>query len=217
MHFKICCISTIGEALAAIDSGAYAIGLVGQMPSGPGVITDDLIYAIANHHQVKGNVESFLLTCKTNAIDIIAHYQSCKTTTIQIVDAILNTEYEKIKAALPNVKLVQVIHVTNEASIKEAVEKAHYVDFILLDSGNPNATIKELGGTGKIHNWEWSKQIIAQCTKPVFLAGGLKAENVADAIQTVQPYGIDVCSGVRTNGKLDVLKLNNFIDAIAAK
>ncbi len=49
----------------------------------------------------------------------------------------------------------------------------------------------------------------------MFLAGGLKAENVQRAIETVQPYGVDVCSGVRTDGKLDEQKLEAFFEAIA--
>jgi phosphoribosylanthranilate isomerase len=214
MQFKICCISNIQEAILAINSGAFAIGLVGEMPSGPGIIKDEEIYNIANNEKVKGKIETFLLTSETKAIDIIAHFEKCKTSTIQIVDALENSEYAVIRTALPNVKLVQVIHVVNEQSVEEALKKANYVDFILLDSGNPNATIKELGGTGRAHNWEWSKKIVMQCNKPVFLAGGLNGNNVKKAIETVKPFGVDICSGVRTNGNLDINKLNSFTNSI---
>jgi len=115
---------------------------------------------------------------------------------------------------LPNVKLVQVIHVIDEKSIEEAVQISKHVDAILLDSGNPNLTVKELGGTGRVHNWELSKKIREAIDIPLFLAGGLKASNVRKAIETVQPFGLDLCSGVRTNGQLDKNKLIAFFKAV---
>lgn len=85
---------------------------------------------------------------------------------------------------------------------------------ILLDSGNPNLEIKELGGTGRVHNWKLSRKIIESISKPVFLAGGLKPENIREAIEKVKPYGVDLCSGVRTNGRLDLEKLGRFFKEV---
>ena len=132
----------------------------------------------------------------------------------QIVDALNDRGYQKIRAELPSVKLVQVIHIIDEASIDEAVEISELVDAILLDSGNPNLSVKELGGTGRTHNWELSRKIRDGIKKPIFLAGGLNKDNVKRAIDFVEPYGIDLCSGVRTNGKLDQKKLEEFFRAI---
>ena len=84
------------------------------------------------------------------------------------------------------------------------------VDALLLDSGNPKLAIKELGGTGRVHNWKLSRSIVEQSPVPVFLAGGLNPSNVKQAIDEVQPYGLDLCSGVRTNGRLDPAKLEAF-------
>ncbi|WP_138479225.1 phosphoribosylanthranilate isomerase [Dyadobacter bucti] len=209
---KICCISSIDEAMTAIEHGASALGLVGHMPSGPGVISDALIEQIAR--KVPPPVSTFLLTSETKPKDIIAHYKRVNTTTIQIVDALEKREYEALRQALPNVKLVQVIHVIDENSKQEALEIARYVDAILLDSGNPNLSIKELGGTGRTHNWEVSKQIRESIQIPLFLAGGLNKDNVKQAIEAVQPFGLDLCSGVRTDGKLDAQKLKDFFKAI---
>jgi phosphoribosylanthranilate isomerase len=119
-----------------------------------------------------------------------------------------------IKSQLPYVKLVQVIHVIDERSVKKAVIASDYVDGLLLDSGNPNLKIKELGGTGRVHNWSFSRKIVDSVRIPVFLAGGLTSENVAEAVDMVQPFGVDVCSGVRTNGCLDERKLVDFISAV---
>lgn len=210
-RIKICCISSVEEAKLAIAHGASALGLVGPMPSGPGVITDELIFEIAQ--AVPPPIGTFLLTSETKVENIIAHHAKVLTNTIQIVDSLSEGFYHQIKTALPAVKLVQVIHVIDEASVDEAVRLSAEVDALLLDSGNPNLEIKVLGGTGNIHNWKLSRKIVEQSKVPVFLAGGLKAENVQQAIDEVQPFGLDLCSGVRTHKKLDTSKLEAFFKA----
>ncbi len=211
-RIKICCISSIEEARTAIDSGASAIGLVGSMPSGPGVISDDLIYQIAK--TVPPPIGTFLLTSETSVSEIISHHQRTQTNTIQLVDALSSGTYAELRNILPGIKLVQVIHVINERSVDEAIEISEQVDAILLDSGDPNLAVKELGGTGRTHNWKLSRKIRDSVKIPVYLAGGLKAENIRQAIDIVQPFGIDLCSGVRTNGKLDREKLNIFMRVV---
>lgn len=209
---KICCISSIQEAQLAIKHGASALGLVGNMPSRPGIISDKLISEIAK--SVPPPISTFLLTSETSPQEIIRHYQKVQTSTIQIVDALDGSNYEALRNELPHVKLVQVIHVIDHNSVKEAIEIAQHVDAILLDSGNPNRPVKELGGTGRTHNWELSRTIRASIDIPLFLAGGINKQNVKEAIETVQPFGIDLCSGVRTQGQLDPQKLKEFFDEI---
>ena len=208
---KICCISSVDEAKMAIGFGASALGLVGKMPSGPGPIADELIASIIK--TVPPPVATFLLTSETKAEDVISHQQRVHSSTIQIVDALTERNYKFIREHLPSVKLVQVIHVIDESSVEEAIELSEQADALLLDSGNPKLAVKELGGTGRIHNWNLSKKIVEQSKVTVFLAGGLNATNVTEAIETVQPFGIDICSGVRTNGKLDAQKLEAFFKA----
>jgi phosphoribosylanthranilate isomerase len=209
---KICCISSPEEAALAIKHGASALGLVGQMPSGPGIIDNDLIRSIVK--TIPPPISSFLLTSETSARNIIDHYQKVQTTTIQIVDALSDRQYQLIRQELPNVKLVQVIHVLNEASIEEAIEISEFVDAVLLDSGNPNLLVKELGGTGRIHDWRLSRQIRDAINVPMFLAGGINNHNVRQAVDLVQPFGLDLCSSVRTNGMLDERKLEAFFTEI---
>lgn len=194
----------------AVNAGADAVGLVGKMPSGPGPIADDDIRRIAA--SVPPPIATFLLTSEQTASGIIDHHHRTKTNTIQIVDELHGREYDSIRRALPHVKLVQVIHVVGERSVDEAAEIAGYVDAILLDSGNPNLAVKELGGTGRRHDWSLSRRIVETCGKPVFLAGGLNAENVREAIEKVGPFGLDICSGVRTGGNLDERKLAQFFE-----
>lgn len=206
---KICCISSIEEAQLAIKFGASALGLVAKMPSGPGVINDEEIRKITD--SIPPPIASFLLTSETDTRQIIQHQKSVGTNTIQIVDELKSGSYEEIKFALPGIKIVQVIHVNGSESIELAISISKHVDAILLDSGNPNLKIKELGGTGRQHDWSISRKIRDSVSLPIFLAGGLTAENVQQAIEIVKPFGVDVCSGVRTNGKLDPIKLERFL------
>jgi phosphoribosylanthranilate isomerase len=211
---KICCMGSLAEARLAITAGASAVGLVSAMPSGPGVISEDLIAEIAR--QLPPAIGSFLLTCQTDPDAIIEQQRRLRVNTIQICDRLEVQRYEILRAALPGISLVQVVHVNGAESVAEAIAIAPFVDGVLLDSGNQSLPVKELGGTGRTHDWNLSVQIREAIDVPLFLAGGLKAENVADAIMQVRPFGVDVCSGVRTNGKLDEAKLKSFFAAVKA-
>lgn len=215
MKIKICCIKSIAEAEFVIQHGADAIGLVADMPSGPGIINDELIYEISKSFKQK--IETFLLTSRINAQEIIEHHASTQTSTIQMVDEIDNQAYQVIADTLSGVKLVQVIHIEDDSSYAKAIEKSKYVDYLLLDSGKPSGEIKKLGGTGETHNWEISRAVVKDSNIPVFLAGGLNKNNIIEAINFVRPYGIDLCSGVRTNDALDKNKLIQFMNFIRNK
>jgi phosphoribosylanthranilate isomerase len=196
----------------AIQAGASAIGLVGHMPSGPGVIEDDLIAEIIS--MVPPPVATFLLTSETSSEAIIMHHQKVHSNTIQLVDDLDKGSYEDIRKALPAIKIVQVVHVTGEESIDHAHSLANQIDALLLDSGNPNLDIKILGGTGIKHDWRISRRIVEEVDVPVFLAGGLNSENVREAMDQVRPFGIDLCNGVRSLGKLDLEKLEAFFQTL---
>ncbi len=212
---KICCISSVAEAQLAIRHGADALGLVGPMPSGPGVIGLDEAARIARI--VPPPVATFLLSSETGAVGLIAQAQACRPTTLQIVDAVDDVSvYAEVRAACPGIRLVQVIHVSGPESVTEAQGLSAHVDAFLLDSGNPNLSVKELGGTGRVHDWPTSAAIVRAVGIPVFLAGGLKPDNAASAIDEVRPYGLDLCSGVRTDGALDETRLAAFMQAVRA-
>ena len=204
---KICCISSVAEAEAAVAAGADAIGLVSAMPSGPGVIGEDLIGEIAA--AAPPALGTFLLTSKTEPAAIVAQQRRCGVNTIQLCDALDAGAYPALREALPGIALVQAIHVRDESAVAGAVGVAPMVDGLLLDSGNPSAQVKELGGTGRVHDWALSRRIVAEAPCPVFLAGGLNAGNVSEAIRAVRPYGVDLCTGVRTDGALDAAKLRS--------
>lgn len=212
---KICCIASIEEAWMAVEHGASALGLVSEMPSGPGPIPEDLIKDIAAI--IPPAIASFLLTCKQDVDEIIEQQKRLRANTIQICDRLEKGSHLRLRKALPGVAIVQVIHVTGSESLEEALEVARDVDAILLDSGNQTLAVKELGGTGRTHDWRISKQIREAIDIPLFLAGGLNPRNVAEAIAEVEPFGVDVCSGLRTEGRLDQEKLGDFFTSIYRK
>ena len=213
-RFKICCMQNVEEARLAIEHGASALGFVSAMPSGFGPISEAEIEEIVA--TVPPPIATFLLTCSTDPEVIVGQQRRCRANTLQLVDEVQSRTYTVLRDALPGIAIVQVIHVAGEQSLRDAVEIAPQVDAILLDSGNPSLAVKELGGTGRVHDWEISRRIRAAVDVPIYLAGGLRAENVAEAIASVRPFAVDVCTGLRTDGALDPAKLERFVTAVRA-
>lgn len=210
---KICCIASLEEARAAIAAGASALGLVSAMPSGPGVIEEDVIAEIAR--RIPPPIGTFLLTSETSADAIIAQQRRCGTNTLQLCDYVGASVYRDLRQELPGISLVQVIHVTGPETIEVARAAAEHVHALLLDSGDTTLPVKLLGGTGRVHDWTVSRKIRESVGVPLFLAGGLRADNIADAVAAVEPFGLDLCSSVRTDGQLDSDKLNAFFKALS--
>ena len=196
----------------AIRFGADCLGLVGAMPTGPGPIPDIEIATIAR--SVSPGVSTFLLTSRTEPADVVAHVQACGTSVVQIVDSVPRATYTALREACPAVRIVQVVHVEDAAALDTAASLTGDVDAVLLDSGRPNAAVRELGGTGRSHDWRISRRVVEASSVPVFLAGGLAPENIAEAIQTVRPFGVDLCTGVRTEGRLDPVLLGRFMEKV---
>ena len=204
-RIKICCIQDHAELALAVAHGADAVGLVSAMPTGPGPISDDRIAELAR--ATPPGVASFLLTSLTYVDAIAEQVARCRPQVIQLVDEVPELARLKVPA-----KIVQVIHVADEASLAQAEKALPFVDALLLDSGSPDR--RELGGTGRVHDWEISRAIVERSPVPVWLAGGLNSENVAKAIALVRPFGVDVCNGVRSDNRLDARKLDEFVRVI---
>lgn len=213
-RIKVCCIKSVEEAWLAIDAGVSALGLVSEMPSGPGVISEERAVEIAA--AVPPGVDAFLLTSLQDVDALVEQNAFVKARALQLVDALPRGAHAELRRRLPGVKLVQVIHVTGPESIDEAQAVAGGVDAILLDSGNPSLEVKELGGTGRRHDWEISRRIREAVKVPVWLAGGLRPQNAAEAVEAVGPFGLDVCSGLRSGAdfSLDAGKLRAFTAAV---
>lgn len=210
---KICCIKSQAEARMAIEAGADALGFVAAMPTGPGPISDERIAEIVA--TLPPGVASFLLTSETEGRAIAEHAARVGANTVQIVTHIAPSEYPALIAAAPAaLRRVQVIHVEDAGALDLIDAYAPYVHAFLLDSGRPS--IQELGGTGRVHDWNVSAAFVKRSPVPVFLAGGLKPENVGEAIATVKPFGLDLCTGIRRDGDLHLPSLTAFFDAVRA-
>lgn len=212
-HIKICCIQSVAEAEMALAAGVDALGLVGPMPSGPGTLRDADIRALT---RAMPDAPTVLLTSETEVEAVCAHVARTRPQILQLVDMVEEAVIPALRVLYSDLQIWQVVHVENEAALEVAFHAAPLVDAILLDSGAPNASVPELGGTGRVHNWEISGQIVRQSTVPVWLAGGLKPQNVGAAIGAVRPHGVDICSGLRRNGRLDADLLARFVDEVAA-
>lgn len=213
-RIKICCISSVDEVRIAVRAGADALGFVSAMPSGAGIIAEELIAQLVPI--VPPPVGTFLLTCETDATKIVAQQRHCGANTLQLCDRVSASVRALVSRQLPGIRIVQVVHVTGPETVDEALEVEETSDAILLDSGNQSLPVKELGGTGRIHDWSVSATIREKVQLPIFLAGGLNPGNIREAIAAVRPYGVDVCSGLRTDGRLDTAKVSAFVAAVSA-
>ncbi len=180
------------------------------MPSGPGVIDEAMIAEIAVN--VPPEVATFLLTARTEPEAIARQLERCGTNTVQLVDRLTSDALDRLGELVPHIARVQVIHVQGGDALAEAETVAPHVEALLLDSGRPDAAVRELAG--RTHDWDVSREIVSTVSSPVFLAGGLDPENVAGAIEAVRPTGLDLCSGIRTGGHLDEVKLARFMEAV---
>jgi len=197
-----------GRGSSSITCGADSIGLVGRMPSGPGVLSQEQLKTIIDG--VPEDVDIWLLTSESTGSGILQQLSVLRPKSIQLVRSISKEDYKLIRKHHPSVRIVQVFHVFGEESIASAKSIDPYVDAILLDSGSPQESDIQLGGTDRTHNWDTSRRIVEAVDSPVYLAGGLNAPNILDAIEKVKPYGVDVCSGARVDGALDQQKLEEF-------
>jgi phosphoribosylanthranilate isomerase len=213
-QIKICCMSSIEDVHHAIKAGADAVGFVCAIPTSARTIDINIVESITS--KVEPSKDTFLLTSEKTAEEIAEKALLAGVNTVQILSYLGPHEYERLQKLLPNIKFVQVVHIENESSLNSIEAYGRYVHAFLLDSGKPNSSIPEYGGTGRTHDWSISAKFVQRTTHPVFLAGGLTPDNVGEAIKAVRPYGVDLCSGVRTNNALDHYKLEKFIKAVRA-
>jgi phosphoribosylanthranilate isomerase len=211
-RIKVCGIASADEARLAVEAGVDALGLNCVGPSSPRHIGDSAAAGITE--LTPPPVATFLLTVERTADTIAAHVRRSHPTAVQILWGIGPAEAARLADIEPHVRRVQVVHVESRAALKMIPIYGPHVHAFLLDSGRPSATTPELGGTGRQHDWAISAEFVKASHLPVFLAGGLTPANVGAAIQHVRPFGVDLSSGVRTAGQLDVSKLAAFASSV---
>lgn len=212
VQVKICCIQSPEEAETALSFGAAAVGMVSEMPAGPGEVPETAIREIAD--SLPPGAGTFLLTAVTDTARLIEKVQTCGVNTLQLWDSLAPLDYVQLRMALPGVSIVQAIHVIDKSAVDEAIATARLADALVLDSSNPQVPFRWESQSGRIHDWKISREITDTVDCPVLLAGGLDPENIEYAVRTVRPYGVDVCSGVRTGDALDRRKVVAFFEAL---
>ncbi len=212
VRVKICCIRSTEEAHLALSFGAVALGLVSEMPAGPGELPEASIREITA--AVPPSTGTFLLTAVTDVERLVEKVEACGVNTLQLWDPLDPHDYARLRAALPGVSIVQAIHVLGRSAVDVAVAAARQADALVLDSSNPEVPFRWESQAGQTHDWAISQEIVETVDCPVLLAGGLDAGNVEFAVRTVRPYGVDVCTGVRSEDSLDRRKVVSFFEAV---
>lgn len=208
MVVKFCGINKIEYARMAIDLGADFLGfLVGITHLAEDKLTNEEAKKIISEVDFKSSVP-IAVTHLQEAKAIINTMREINVSAVQIHDNITLDGIKEIRDVFPDGYIIKAVHVQQrEQSLDRAQMFEEYVDALLLDS----RTDDRLGGTGQIHDWNISREIVSAVKKPVFLAGGLTPENLLEAIRKVKPYGVDVNSGVESGGEKDLGKMTKFI------
>ncbi len=206
---KICANRSIEDAKMCLDAKADIIGiLVGQEHESVDFVDKYKAKEITDF--VDGKCDVSLVTHLTNADKIIELTNFIGNNIIQLHSDIIESEVEKIATILPNIKLVRLIHISQDGEIVTDYKKMKYSDYYLLDSFNLKTN--QVGGTGLTNDWHKSNELIKLLNKPTFLAGGLNPDNVQEAIKIAQPYGVDVNSGCKNeNGIKDAQRVKVFV------
>ena len=211
IRVKICCITDARARDLAIAAGADALGFVSAMPSGPGVIDDGTIAGLLPG--VPPGVTAVLLTSLVRPAEIVAQQRRTGAHALQLCAPLGPDVLAELRRSLPGIGLMPVVHVMGPEALGEARDLAATADALLLDTGVRAGPERQLGGTGRTHDWSVSARIVGEVRRPVYLAGGLRPDNVAAAIAAVRPFAVDVCSGVRSNESLDADLLRAFLAA----
>ncbi len=220
-RIKICGLRTPEDIEVAERAGADAVGFITEVPvESPRKLDSDTAAALVA--KVPKCLDSVMVIMPENAGQALDLIEKVRPDIVQVHSGLPLPELEILRenTEIPIIKALSVPAGPGASKLRNLAERlleevceldeSGYVDSVLLDSGLAGKT----GGTGCVHDWSLSRQIAKECRLPLILAGGLKPENVREAISTVSPYAVDTASGVETGGKKDALKIQSFIQEV---
>ncbi|HIH74247.1 MAG TPA: phosphoribosylanthranilate isomerase [Methanosarcina sp.] len=220
-RIKICGICSPEDIELAALYGADAVGFITEVPvESPRKLDSDTSADLIS--KVPRCLDSVMVIMPENSSRALELIEKVRPDVVQIHSNLSPVELEIIreKTDIPIIKTLSVPAGMGASKVQSLVkrlleevrelEKSGVVDSVLLDSGIAGKT----GGTGCIHDWDLSRRIAEETELPLILAGGLKPENVQEAIKVVSPYAVDTASGVETLGKKDAAKIRNFIEEV---
>lgn len=206
MVTQIYSIISVKEALDCAEAGADHIGVLVSDGSRPCPCTAELETAIEIFKALKGKAVRVLIPATDSEEKVIEFCEKVDPDVVHLSGKFKSSEafYAKMKKMFPDLRIMQAIGVMGPEALEEARKYQNIADFLLLDTAVPNTT-GGIGAIGKVHDWNISRQIVAESRIPVILAGGLGPDNVAESIQFVKPYGVDSLTKTSVkdeNGKL---------------
>lgn len=218
---KICGLRSPEDIELAERAGADAVGFITEVPvESPRKLDSDTAAALVA--KVPGCLDSVMVIMPENAGKALDLIEKVRPDIVQIHSGLSLPELETVRenTDIPIIKALSVPVGLGASKFRDLAERlleevreleeSGYVDSVLLDTGKAGKT----GGTGSVHDWELSRQIAEESLLPLILAGGLKPENVREAVRTVSPYAVDTASGVETGRQKDALKIRSFIEEV---
>jgi len=197
---KICGITNMGDAMAAVDLGANALGFI-LVPDTPRYVGENPdIVSVLQH------IPPFV-----TRVAVCRQVEDLSEKLAAYFDAVQYYSGSSWHGAWAKKQAMQAIRVRDQRSLDSVDWRTITANAVVLDAYHPEM----LGGTGNTVDWELALQARQRCEQPLVLAGGLTPENVADAIRAVRPYAVDVSSGVESEpGVKDIDKLRRYIRAV---
>jgi len=209
MKVQIAGVSSIEEALVCEIAGADALGFTVRLPHGVhDGLTEDKARSIIS--SLPPFIASVAITYVDNAREAVDLCRFLGVTTLQLHGDFPTQELPLLRVGLPHLRIIRAMHVTGPESVDRIRDVQRKVDAVILDTLDPHTG--RLGATGRTHDWNVSRAIVLRSRVPIILAGGLNSENVADAIRTVGPWGVDVHTGVEyEDGRRNIEKIRAFV------
>lgn len=207
VRVKICGITRKKDLTSVVAAGADAVGFIVGVAASPRNLTLDKAENLMKHVPIF--VEKVVVTTTKNINFLMKIYERLRPNSLQMHGESM-LDISIVRKNMPNIQVIKAIKVKDSNVKKADLKVIEPFDAVLLDSFVQGRE----GGTGIIHDWKSSKRIKqAIHPKPLILAGGLKPENVQEAILVVQPYAVDVSSGVELRpGIKDSRKVFAFIN-----
>ena len=216
---KICGTTSIHDACLAADAGADYSGILVDVASSERSLTTAQAVEIANDSPIP----SVLLLYNRTTSDIQEAVSQIQPFAVQLLGQETPQQVEELKRVV-TCQLWKSVYLpagspenVDKSAVREQMQayREAGADYLLFDSVDISVDPPRFGGTGKTCDWQVAAELIAESPLPVFFAGGIRPENVKDAIEMMTPYGIDLCSGVEaTKGVKDQQKLEQLMEQV---
>ena len=214
MKIQIAGLSTAEDVAFAFEEGVDSVGFTVGLPDGPhDGLTEEMVGTIVDG--LPPLLAAVTITYERTLGGLLRMLRTCRTPVLQAHGAHDRDTILRLKGEMPHLKVIKSITVTDrDSALGEVSAWESVADCLILDS--LDSLSGRLGATGLVHDWNISRGIVEISSLPVILAGGLTPENVAEAIDAVRPWGVDVHTGVEIDGRFSRERLSAFVREVRA-